>query len=979
MLYFTQSANSRMPQTASDSTTAGRQAASESNNSSYPKDHNRIFSQCTNQQYNYVLQGQCQRKKKLVETTPLTNATPISTTGNVSTSPGPNWQRREVDRVAYNTPEAKTRSPSEAIVAKSYVPTGDEKVKNKRPETGLDIEGHKKDVARQTSTTLTGGAVPVTTKPQQKEAMRPTIPPAKEIQHVTDVSASSGPSLRPSDTRTTPTPTHGHIDRVAYNTPETKSRRPSEAVVAKSHVPMGNETVKSKRPEIGLDIEDHKNDVARQTSTTLTDSAIPVTTKPEQKEVMRPLVPPTKEIQHATDVSASAGASQRPFDARTKPILQHTHNHSGATTNLKPPTAQQQPSTGPTNSHSGSSMKSLMSDVYSNTDRRVVEDSYEVVSPSVASGGELDDKGENQPSSRIGIGSGEPMSYPAALAYKRADLDGSVETDASSIRNSKGSSWTLPSLGFSKLFKGGKPSVSASKTDIGDRDVVIAVMGRLGREGKRSFITDAFVNRQYREDNNLPSIHFIVTSDVQSDPSRSIFLVYSTGDDDQKLSHTLRDALSWLSESCGDKRKFSGLIYLEDCSAGSPTKLSSRTLDLLDKCVERSNIVVATTGWDDDIQDVTSLEVRHKELVDQWRSFVERGVSVLRLPVPGKTSRDTSHTSRDVVKHLITRTDEKITVTKRSVWKGKEKKAEDTFLEEPRDTDIVIPIMGPTGAGKSTFINWVAGQNVAVVGHNLKSETAQLQHVILTHPTDPTRRIIVVDTPGFDDTYVADSEILRRIAVWLAQSYSANMTLAGVIYLHEISQTRMLGTARKNLDMFNKLIGKDATKNVVLATTKWGDIPDEVGGRREEQLRERHWKWMVDLGAKLFRFTDSRESGWAIIQHILDQAAAQDVDAVEIQQELVEVKKILPDTEAGQALLYTLEELLENQRMAAAQLRKDESSDQAKAIMHETDQKIRATLRQINDLSGNRLKAWWKKRFTHRIIPRILRVLAPMY
>lgn len=33
------------------------------------------------------------------------------------------------------------------------------------------------------------------------------------------------------------------------------------------------------------------------------------------------------------------------------------------------------------------------------------------------------------------------------------------------------------------------------------------------------------------------------------------------------------------------------------------------------------------------------------------------------------------------------------------------------------------------------------------------------------------RRVVIVDTPGFDDTYIDDSEILRRIAVWLATSY----------------------------------------------------------------------------------------------------------------------------------------------------------------------------------------------------------------
>jgi len=57
------------------------------------------------------------------------------------------------------------------------------------------------------------------------------------------------------------------------------------------------------------------------------------------------------------------------------------------------------------------------------------------------------------------------------------------------------------------------------------------------------------------------------------------------------------------------------------------------------------------------------------------------------------------------------------------------------------------------------------------VGHDLKSCTAELQPVVIAssqHPELGGQRLVIVDTPGFDDTYVPDSEILRRIALWLA-------------------------------------------------------------------------------------------------------------------------------------------------------------------------------------------------------------------
>ena len=53
---------------------------------------------------------------------------------------------------------------------------------------------------------------------------------------------------------------------------------------------------------------------------------------------------------------------------------------------------------------------------------------------------------------------------------------------------------------------------------------------------------------------------------------------------------------------------------------------------------------------------------------------------------------------------------------------------------------------------------------------NLDSEAGPIKTVIVTHPRDPTCRITLVDTPGFDDTYISDEEILRRIVDWLESS-----------------------------------------------------------------------------------------------------------------------------------------------------------------------------------------------------------------
>ena len=57
------------------------------------------------------------------------------------------------------------------------------------------------------------------------------------------------------------------------------------------------------------------------------------------------------------------------------------------------------------------------------------------------------------------------------------------------------------------------------------------------------------------------------------------------------------------------------------------------------------------------------------------------------------------------------------------------------------------------------------------VGHDISSCTSTLQYAIVDNPSPcKGHRVIIVDTPGFDNISVDDKEILRRIAVWLVSS-----------------------------------------------------------------------------------------------------------------------------------------------------------------------------------------------------------------
>ena len=177
------------------------------------------------------------------------------------------------------------------------------------------------------------------------------------------------------------------------------------------------------------------------------------------------------------------------------------------------------------------------------------------------------------------------------------------------------------------------------------------------------------------------------------------------------------------------------------------------------------------------------------------------------------------------------------------------------------------------------------------------------------------------------------------------------MKVAGVIYLHEISQTRMHGTSRRNLVVFSRLCGDSALDKVILATTKWNKVEEGEGTERELDLRGMFWKKMISQGSTMFRFTGTYESAWEIVHHILQPRSLS--LSLLIQRELVDLQKLLPETEAGQCLREALEHLLEEQRGIAHRLEGDQNlqrNEELRAKYEANQREIRLTLVQIKNL-----------------------------
>ncbi|KAF7771742.1 hypothetical protein Agabi119p4_6053 [Agaricus bisporus var. burnettii] len=214
------------------------------------------------------------------------------------------------------------------------------------------------------------------------------------------------------------------------------------------------------------------------------------------------------------------------------------------------------------------------------------------------------------------------------------------------------------------------------------------------------------------------------------------------------------------------------------------------------------------------------------------------------------------------------------------------------------EDDIIIAIMGPTGAGKSTFVKIATGSENVEIGHTLRSST---QHIRTIRCHNPLRHrdVVFVDTPGFDDDTRSDTEILTEVADWLKQTYQAGVKLSGILFLHRITDNRMTNTLVRNLDMFENLCGNGAFSNVRFVTTHWDQLKDNNQGiKNEGELRKKYLNTFLCGGSQMHRFQSSFASAWQIINSL-----PMEPKVIRIQKEMVDQHKTLWETSAARSLL----------------------------------------------------------------------------
>ena len=173
--------------------------------------------------------------------------------------------------------------------------------------------------------------------------------------------------------------------------------------------------------------------------------------------------------------------------------------------------------------------------------------------------------------------------------------------------------------------------------------------------------------------------------------------------------------------------------------------------------------------------------------------------------------------------------------------------------------------------------------------------------------------IHLIDSPGFDDGSMNDSVVLARIASFINATYKLKQTLAGVIYLHDITKPKLGGVGLRNIRLLENMIGIDKWDNCTLVTTKWGCTTNSQGEQAREQKLRTDPKYFADMlnnshSARMLRFDPkSKAKALEIIKSHLKKRFEPQIAYQMVAEN--GPKLALGQTDAGRVVADELEEL----------------------------------------------------------------------
>lgn len=196
--------------------------------------------------------------------------------------------------------------------------------------------------------------------------------------------------------------------------------------------------------------------------------------------------------------------------------------------------------------------------------------------------------------------------------------------------------------------------------------------------------------------------------------------------------------------------------------------------------------------------------------------------------------------------------------------------------------------------------------------------------------------------------------------------------IAGIFYLHRITDPRMAGSAMKSLAIFKLLVGAPVMPLVRLVSTRWNDVEASASDlARAEALEkqlcttDKFWGSCVAEGAVALRHRGDRASAQAVINSAL-QANISPTPRLSIVQELHDKNMPLLDTGVGRFISEDTDKLARQYEADIANLKREQQS-----AMEEKDHELAQQLasEQLEFERRTEQIARIKKEFSNTYVP----------
>ncbi|KAF9033875.1 hypothetical protein BJ165DRAFT_1534433 [Panaeolus papilionaceus] len=183
--------------------------------------------------------------------------------------------------------------------------------------------------------------------------------------------------------------------------------------------------------------------------------------------------------------------------------------------------------------------------------------------------------------------------------------------------------------------------------------------------------------------------------------------------------------------------------------------------------------------------------------------------------------------------------------------------------------------MGPTGSGKSSFIEALAGesQQLSISKDQLAGYTQSINayHIVNVNYASelPTH---LIDTPGFSDSKISEIEIMDKVKKWLKDNDLEYVDR--IFFLAPITETRLPGSRRRTIQMLKQFLAPGGGVScVTFVTTMWDRLHNERTRTRAElnfaQLRDEVCEaFFAEHWPSITRFTNTKNSALEVLDFV---------------------------------------------------------------------------------------------------------------